>query len=201
MKLLTAFAVVFLCLTSPVFGQTTFGSITGTVTDPTGAVIPGAAVSVTNAGTGIERKVTTSAGGVFNVPNLDIGAYRVTVNASGFARYERSGLVLSSNQILNVDARLELATTATVTEVRGAMSVEGSADARRVALERIPAQAMGRALHVGPYAEEPRSFAKIEAALAAAGRTPGFPHLEVYLSDPRRTKPAKLRTVVLLETA
>ncbi len=122
MKLLTVYAVVFLCLVSPVFGQTTFGSITGTVTDPTGAVIPGAAVSVTNAGTGIERKVTTSAGGVFNVPNLDIGAYRVTVNASGFARYERSGLVLSSNQILNVDARLELATTATVTEVRGAMS-------------------------------------------------------------------------------
>ena len=67
MKLLTAFAVVFLCLTSPVFGQTTFGSITGTVTDPTGAVIPGAAVSVTNAGTGIERKVITSAGGVVDV--------------------------------------------------------------------------------------------------------------------------------------
>jgi hypothetical protein len=60
---------------------------------------------------------------------------------------------------------------------------------------------MGRVLHVGPYADEPRSFAKIEAALASAGRTPGFPHLEVYLSDPRRTKPAKLKTVLLLETA
>jgi hypothetical protein len=101
-------------------GQTTFGSITGTVTDPSGGVIPGAGVAVTSEGTGIERKVTTSAGGVFNVPNLDVGRYRVTVTASGFARYERSGLVLSSNQVLNVDATLELSTTTTITEVRGA---------------------------------------------------------------------------------
>ena len=100
--------------------QTTFGSITGAVTDQSGAVIPGASVSVTNAGTGIERTVTTSTGGLFNVPNLDVGSYRVTVIATGFARYERSGLALSTNQVLNVDARLELATTATVTEVREA---------------------------------------------------------------------------------
>ncbi|PYT21184.1 MAG: hypothetical protein DMG57_39440, partial [Acidobacteria bacterium] len=86
--------------------QTTFGSITGAVTDQSGAVIPGASVSVTNAGTGIERTVTTSTGGLFNVPNLDVGSYRVTVIATGFARYERSGLALSTNQVLNVDARL-----------------------------------------------------------------------------------------------
>jgi carboxypeptidase family protein len=122
MKLTTLCAVVFLLLAKPAFTQTTFGSITGTVTDPTGAVIPEASVSVTNQLTGIERKVTTSATGVFNVPNLDIGTYRVIVTASGFARYERPDLVLNSNQILNVDARLELATTATVTEVRGAMA-------------------------------------------------------------------------------
>ncbi len=77
-------------------GQTTFGSITGAVTDQTGAVIPGATVSVANEGTHIERKVTTSTGGLFNVPNLDIGSYRVTVTAAGFARYERTGLTLLS---------------------------------------------------------------------------------------------------------
>jgi hypothetical protein len=79
--------------------------------------------------------------------------------------------------------------------------LEGSAEARRVLLERIPAEKMGRVLHVGPYADEPRSFEKIRAAIAAAGKAPGFPHLEVYLSDPRRTKPAKLRTVLLKELA
>src|SRR5881296_1136133 len=101
-------------------GQTTFGSVTGAVTDPSGGVVPGASVSVTNEGTGNERKVTTSGGGVFNAPNLDVGSYRVTVTAPGFARYERGGLILSANQVLNVDANLELAATATITEVRAA---------------------------------------------------------------------------------
>ncbi|MBI3695426.1 MAG: carboxypeptidase regulatory-like domain-containing protein, partial [Acidobacteria bacterium] len=111
---------IFLLFISQCAGQTTFGSITGTVTDPSGAVVPDASVTVTNEGTGIARKVTTGAGGVFNVPNLDLGTYRVTIAASGFARYERGGLILSTNQVLNVDAGLELATTATVTEVRAA---------------------------------------------------------------------------------
>jgi len=79
--------------------------------------------------------------------------------------------------------------------------LEGSADAARVRLERIPAETMGRVLHVGPYADEPASFEKIRAALAAAGRKGGLAHLEVYLSDPRRTRPEKLRTVLLLELA
>jgi hypothetical protein len=77
--------------------------------------------------------------------------------------------------------------------------LEGSEDAMQVALERIPAQTVGRVLHVGPYADESASFEKIEAALAAAGRTGGMSHLEVYLSDPRRTRPEKLKTVLLLE--
>src|SRR5882724_7226726 len=101
-------------------GQTTFGSITGTVADPSGAVVPGAGVTVTNEGTGNARKVTTGSGGAFNVPNLDLGTYRVSISAAGFARYERTGLILSTNQVLNVDAKLELATTASITEVRGA---------------------------------------------------------------------------------
>jgi hypothetical protein len=79
--------------------------------------------------------------------------------------------------------------------------LEGSADARRVALERIPAATMGRVLHVGPYADEPASFGKIRAALGAAGRSGGDAHLEVYLSDPGRTKPERLKTALLLELA
>jgi len=58
---------------------------------------------------------------------------------------------------------------------------------------------LGRALHVGPYADEPRTFARIDAALATAKRRPARAHLEVYLSDPRRTAPARLRTVLLRE--
>src|SRR5262245_9492771 len=116
-----ALAAILSCslFVSQCAGQTTFGSITGTVADPTSAVVPNATVTVTNEGTGSARKVSTGSGGSFNVPNLDLGTYRVSISAAGFARYERGGLILSTNQVLNVDARLELATTATVTEVHG----------------------------------------------------------------------------------
>jgi hypothetical protein len=77
--------------------------------------------------------------------------------------------------------------------------LEGSDEATRVALERIPVTRMGRVLHVGPYANELASFARMEETLAAAGLRRARPHVEVYLSDPRRTKPERLKTVLLGE--
>src|SRR5262252_1547160 len=71
--------VCFLVVAPLTFGQSTFGSFTGTVKDPSGAVIPSATVEVINEGTGNKREVSTSSAGVFNVPNLDLGAYKVRV--------------------------------------------------------------------------------------------------------------------------
>src|SRR5579859_3424532 len=87
-------------------GQTTFGTITGTVTDSSKAVIPGATVRAINEGTGIERKVETTETGVFVVANLNGGAYRLRIEMSNFKPYEQAGLVLRANQVLNVDAEL-----------------------------------------------------------------------------------------------
>jgi carboxypeptidase family protein len=105
---------------SPSYGQTTFGQITGTVTDPSGAVVPGANVTVTNEETQIARQVSTSASGVYSVPNLNVGTYRVRITVTGFTTYERGGLILSANQVINVDATLALGTSETVTEVTAA---------------------------------------------------------------------------------
>jgi hypothetical protein len=77
--------------------------------------------------------------------------------------------------------------------------LEGSAAAAQVTLERIAAARVGRVLHIGPYANERQSFAKILSAIEAAGLAPRHAHIEVYLSDPRRTAPAKLRTILLME--
>lgn len=77
--------------------------------------------------------------------------------------------------------------------------LEGSAEATRVRVERLSPARLGRVLHVGPYADEPRSFARLDAAVRGAGLRPARSHLEVYLSDPRRTAPARLRTVLLRE--
>jgi len=79
--------------------------------------------------------------------------------------------------------------------------LEGSAEAGRLFVERIAPARLGRILHVGPYADEPRSFARVDGLLATAGLRPARSHLEVYLSDPRRTPPARLRTVLLRELA
>jgi hypothetical protein len=79
--------------------------------------------------------------------------------------------------------------------------LEGSPEAARVALERIAPSTCGRALHVGPYAEEAVSFSRIRNALEREGRAAGEGHVEIYLNDPRRTKPENLKTVLLLEVA
>lgn len=77
--------------------------------------------------------------------------------------------------------------------------LEGSIVAGRVFLEKIPEGRCGRILHIGPYADEPRSFAVLVPVIEEAGLSPVRPHLEVYLSDPRRTPPEKLKTVLLKE--
>ncbi|MBL8921726.1 MAG: GyrI-like domain-containing protein [Myxococcaceae bacterium] len=93
----------------------------------------------------------------------------------------------------------ELKRTITAATTKKGGKLEGSVAARRVELEKVPRQQLGRALHVGPYADEPETFAKIDGLLREEGLRPGRSHLEVYLSDPRRTKPAKLKTVLLRE--
>ncbi len=95
------------------------------------------------------------------------------------------------------DAELGAVVRAAVARKGG--KLEGSAEAGRVRIERVPAATLGRVLHVGPYADEPRSFALVDAAVRAAGLAPARAHLELYLSDPRRTAPARLETVLLRE--
>ena len=99
-------------------GQSTFGSITGVVLDPSGGVIPNSQVSVTNLGTGAKRDTNTGSTGVFNVANLEVGSYRLRVSAQGFTTYDRSDLHLAANQVLNVNVELAVGATTSVVEVQ-----------------------------------------------------------------------------------
>ena len=116
---------LFLSLTfhSLGYSQSTFGSITGSVSDPAGAMVAGAVVEVTNEGTGVVRRTSTSSVGVFNVPNLDLGRYTVRVSGQGFTTHERTGLILTANQIINLDVQLALGATTTLVEVQGVSPV------------------------------------------------------------------------------
>lgn len=90
--------------------QSAGGAIEGTVTDESGAVLPGATVTVRNQGTGIARETTTDGSGVFRAPLLPVGTYEVTAALSGFATTRRPNLTLTIGQTLAVDVSLKVAT-------------------------------------------------------------------------------------------
>ncbi|MGH9327485.1 MAG: TonB-dependent receptor [Terriglobia bacterium] len=104
-------------------GQTTFGEITGRVTDPSGAVIPGAQVTVTNEGTGVARQVTTAADGDYTVADLGLGTYEVRVEAQGFATEKRTHLTLNARQVMNISFQLRVGASTTQVTVSAAPPV------------------------------------------------------------------------------
>ena len=90
--LLVAFCWVVL---QSAYGQIATATIFGTVKDVSGAVIPGASVTVTNQSTGITRKTVTSSSGDYVVPQLLPGTYKVAVSKSGFSTRTESDVVLN----------------------------------------------------------------------------------------------------------
>jgi hypothetical protein len=82
------------------------GSITGTVTDPTGAPISGATVIVTQAATNAVHRFTTSDAGTYTAPQLPTGEYKVAIASPGFKSYQQKGLKLLIDQVAEVDAQL-----------------------------------------------------------------------------------------------
>jgi hypothetical protein len=95
------------------------GTITGTVTDPSGSVVPGAAVTVRNIDTGIERKTETSDGGVFSAAFLQPGHYEVHAAKAGFASLVRKDLTLQVGQTLSVDLSMSVQATQAEVTVTG----------------------------------------------------------------------------------
>ncbi|HET8548959.1 MAG TPA: carboxypeptidase regulatory-like domain-containing protein, partial [Bryobacteraceae bacterium] len=100
--------------------QAGLGSITGVVQDATGAVIPGATVSVANEPKGINRTLQTNPEGIFSAPSLPPArGYVVRVNAAGFTPYERPNIELLVGQQINLPIQLSISAAATTVEVTG----------------------------------------------------------------------------------
>ncbi|HEY2932905.1 MAG TPA: TonB-dependent receptor [Acidobacteriota bacterium] len=101
--------------------QTTTGSIVGTVTDPSGAMMPGATVTITNEGTGIVViKTITDAAGNYVATTLPVGRYSVIVEAPGFKRSVSSGITLSVQDRIGVNVVLEVGQVSDTVMVTGA---------------------------------------------------------------------------------
>ena len=118
-------ALVVLALAGTAFAQGT-GEISGVVTDPTGAVVSGVTVTLTNSATGEKRTTTTSSAGVYRFPELPIvGTYTVQVSPKGFKSAKVQGIVVSVGTIFSRDIKLEVGTaTEQVTVEAGAETVQ-----------------------------------------------------------------------------
>jgi hypothetical protein len=119
-----------LCLLSLVLvvganGQTTNGNVQGTVVDPQGAIVAGAAVTARNMDTGLKLTATTSNAGVFALPNLPPGRYAITVEAEGMKKYTREGITVATNSTVGLEVQLQVgSTTESVTVTADAAQLE-----------------------------------------------------------------------------
>ena len=136
-----------LCAPLPGLAQQDAATIVGEVTDASRGVVPKAGVSVTNTATGITTTTETNERGLYNVPGLRPGEYVVVVEAPGFSKFVRTGVILQVAQTLQLDAGLQTGSIQESVEVTGATamletqtSVAGPGDRRAqdsgLALER-----------------------------------------------------------------
>lgn len=123
--------LALLALLSPAYllGQAGLATITGTITDPSGAVVSGAPLQVRNTATGQTFSAASTETGNFTVPQLPVGQYDLTVSVTGFKTYNRSGFSLAAQQTMREDIVLEVGSQAeavTVTAEASLLKTESS---------------------------------------------------------------------------
>ena len=125
MKLGRSVAIVLFLICGVAVGQETRATLTGRVADPTGAIIPGAQITVTQTDTGTQTHVTSNSAGEYTTPFLAPGPYMVAVTAPGFEKYVHTGITLQVQQTVTENVKLNLgSTTQTVTVNAGAPLVD-----------------------------------------------------------------------------
>jgi outer membrane receptor protein involved in Fe transport len=134
MKALSTLAILLALLSFSAFNafpQAETGQIVGTVTDPSGASIPGAKVTVKAVSTGAERSQTTNEAGAFTFPNLQPETYEVTVEAQGFSTL-REHTTVTVGMKVGLDLKLEVGRTDTVVEVTGNASISVNTETQTI---------------------------------------------------------------------
>jgi hypothetical protein len=128
--------------------QERFGGLTGIVTDASGAVLPGATVTITSKTSGAARTLVTTGDGLYTVPDLEPGRYTVVVELSGFAKQSIDDVQVSLGKTLKVDAQLKVGDMSEVVQVqaeaRPAIDARSTLVAHNVTAEEIDRLPKGR---------------------------------------------------------
>ncbi len=117
-----ALSTLVVSAASVAYAQST-ATLSGNVTDPSGAVVSAAQVIVHGLATGVDRKVTSDSAGNYSVPSLQPGNYSVTISASGFADYKVPSVTLEVDQNVTSNVKLGLASAGEVVQVEGAAPI------------------------------------------------------------------------------
>jgi len=105
------FFVTLCCLTltvSGMFAQSDRGTITGTITDPAGAVIASATIEARNTATGVAYQAASTSTGNYTISQLPVGTYDVSAAVPGFKKYVRQGIAVGVAEVLRIDLALEV---------------------------------------------------------------------------------------------
>lgn len=121
--LLGASILLALLVVQPLNAQVLYGSVTGTVTDQSGAIVPTAQVTVTNEATGLKRQTTTDAAGTYRVLDLPQGNYTIDVAANGFKPLKMTNISVAIGQVNAQDLQLQVGTSTQEVTVEGAIEV------------------------------------------------------------------------------
>jgi hypothetical protein len=124
-----ALCLIFIASVLPLFGQTETATLSGTIVDQTGAVVPGVNVTLTNEDTNTVSQGITTSGGVYSVPGLKPGRYRMTVEKDGFKRVSVRDIILNVQEVANRNFQLELGGLSETVQVEGGVSLVNTQDA------------------------------------------------------------------------
>jgi len=105
-------------------GQSTFGTVLGTVKDPSGSIVPGAKLELVNTGTNAVRTATSGSGGNYQFNNIDVGNYKLRVDAPGFQKSEYQAFDLAARESKHIDIDLQVATQAATVTVEAIATIQ-----------------------------------------------------------------------------
>ncbi|MGO9272905.1 MAG: carboxypeptidase regulatory-like domain-containing protein [Terriglobia bacterium] len=128
MRTLVGILTLSLVLAAGLFGQNTY--VTGSVTDPSGAAIPSASITLTNSETGLQRNTVSDSQGRYTIPQVPPGKYRIDARASGFAEAVINNIELLVNEPATIEVKFEkVGSTTTTVQVEAAATLVNTTDA------------------------------------------------------------------------
>ena len=162
-------------------GQVLYGSLTGNVTDPANAPVPGVNVKATNQATNVQTETTTDDHGLYRFTNLQSGPYKVTVTATSFRTYVETNVQLEPNEVRRVNVQLQIA--------QATESVEVSADSVVLQTDKadIQSEVTSQEVQELPYnGGEGKNFQSLLLLLPGAATTPGSGEANSEAGNPQR---------------